>query len=89
VVFVEVVRGIAGCEQLERAVRTGPLTQDLRFPYHPHVTVAHELSDQALDVAFDALAGFAATFVVDRFHRYLHDDGGVWRPAREYLLTGA
>ena len=87
--FVEVVRGIAGCEQLEREVRSGPLAQDLRFPYHPHVTVAHELSDEALDAAFDALAGFGATFFVDRFHRYLRGDDDVWRPAREYLLTGA
>lgn len=89
VVFVEVVRGIVGCGQLEREVRSGPLAQDLRFPYHPHVTVAHELCDEALDTAFDALAGFGATFVVDRFHRYLHGDDGVWRPAREYLLTGS
>ena len=89
VVFVEVVRGISGCEQLEREVRSGPLAQDLRFPYHPHVTVAHELCDEALDTAFDALATFGATFVVDRFHRYLHGDDGAWRPAREHLLTGA
>lgn len=89
VVFVQVVRGLADCEQLERRVRSGPLAQDLRFPYHPHVTVAHELDDEALDLAFDGLAGFEATFVVDRFHRYVLADDGVWRPAREYLLTGA
>jgi 2'-5' RNA ligase len=88
VVFVQVVKGIADCEQLEREVRSGMLTQELRFPYHPHVTVAHELDDEDLDTAFDGLADFEASFVVDRFHRYLHGDDGVWRPAREYLLTG-
>ncbi|MCG2799704.1 MAG: 2'-5' RNA ligase family protein [Cellulomonas sp.] len=87
VVFVQVVKGIADCEQLERDVRSGMLTQELRFPYHPHVTVAHELDDEDLDTAFDGLADFEASFVVDRFHRYLHGDDGVWRPAREYLLT--
>ncbi|MCG2801606.1 MAG: 2'-5' RNA ligase family protein [Cellulomonas sp.] len=89
VVCVQVVEGIASCEQLERDVRTGPLDQELRFPYHPHVTVAHELDDDGLDRAFDGLSQFEASFVVDRFHRYLHGDDGVWRPAREYLLTGA
>lgn len=89
VVFAQVVRGIADCEQLERDIRSGPLRQELRFPYHPHVTLAHELPDAALDVAFDAMAGFQATFWVDRFHRYLHGPDGVWRPAREYPLTGS
>ena len=41
VVFVMLAEGIAGCEQLAASVRQGPLAVDLRFPYHPHVTVAH------------------------------------------------
>jgi 2'-5' RNA ligase len=89
VVFVQVVEGISGCEVLERRVRTGPLAQELQFPYHPHVTIAHEVDDERLDAAFDGMAGFDASFVVDRFHGYEHGDDGVWRPAREFVLGGA
>ena len=51
VVFVQLARGIGGCERLEQRVRPGPLTRDLPFPYHPHVTVAHDVADEALDRA--------------------------------------
>jgi len=88
VAFVQVADGIAGCEALESAVRSGPLAQDLRFHYHPHVTVAHELSDEQLDDAMDELADYDATFVVTRFHCYLRGDDEVWRPRSEFRLTG-
>ncbi len=74
VVFVMLAEGISQCEQLAAAVRTGPLDIDLDFPYHPHVTVAHHLDDEALDQAFDELAGFECEFAVDGFHLYVHDD---------------
>ncbi|NMR19895.1 2'-5' RNA ligase family protein [Cellulomonas fimi] len=89
VVFVQVVQGIAECERLESAVRSGPLAQELRFNYHPHVTVAHEVSEPALDRAFDELTTFEARFVVSRFEFYEHGDDSVWRPVRDYLLTGS
>ena len=47
VVFVSVVEGISQCEQLAEAVRRGPLAVDLAYPYHPHVTIAHDLADAA------------------------------------------
>ena len=86
VVFVQVVRGIAECEQLERAVRSGPLEQDLRFNYHPHVTVAHEVDEPALDRAFTDLATFEAQFLVDSFQVFEHGDDGVWRAVRDFPL---
>src|SRR3954453_15649880 len=58
VVFVTLVEGISRCEQLALAVRSGPLDVDLRYPYHPHVTIAHDLEDAALDRAFVELADF-------------------------------
>ncbi len=88
VVFVQVVEGISICEDLERAVRSGPLEQELRFNYHPHVTVAHEVDEEALERAFDGLAGFEASFVVDGFQSYHHGDDGVWRPVMTYPFTG-
>ncbi|MGV8977642.1 MAG: 2'-5' RNA ligase family protein [Cellulomonas sp.] len=88
VVFVQVVEGIAGCEALERDIRTGPLEQALRFNYHPHVTVAHEVPDAALDLAFVELSLFDATFVVHAFHSYEYCEDEVWRPVRDFPLTG-
>ncbi|QAY70337.1 2'-5' RNA ligase family protein [Xylanimonas protaetiae] len=89
VVFVNVVEGIAECEQLELATRSGILAQDVRFNYHPHVTVAHELSDDALDRAFTQMAGFDAAFDVTALWQYEHGDDGVWRPQRRFPLRGA
>lgn len=89
VVFVQVVRGIGPCETLERAVRTGLLAQELRFHYHPHVTIAHEVPDDALDRAFDELAGFDATFPVTAIHVYEFGADGRWRALGAYPLTGA
>ncbi|WP_019134946.1 2'-5' RNA ligase family protein [Cellulomonas massiliensis] len=89
VAFVQVADGIAGCEQLESAVRQGPLAQELRYHYHPHVTVAHDLDDDRLDAAIDELAGFDASFVVDRFDLYQCGADEVWRVARSFPLTAA
>jgi 2'-5' RNA ligase len=86
VVFVTVVEGISSCEQLAHAVRQGPLEVDLRFPYHPHVTIAHHLDDQALDRAFDELAHFECSFDADSFSLYVHDDVTGWVPTREFDL---
>jgi len=89
VVFVNVVEGIAGCEQLAAAVRTGPLEVRLQFPYHPHVTVAHHLDDESLDRAFAELADFECEFEADEFHLYLHDDEAGWQPDRTFRLSPA
>lgn len=87
VVFVAVAEGIAGCEQLAGAVRRGPLDVDLSFPYHPHVTVAHELDDPVLDEVFEDLSRFECRFDVDAFHLYVHDHQHGWQPTREFPLA--
>jgi len=89
VVFVTVVEGISGCEQLALSVRRGPLETDLQFPYHPHVTVAHHLEDALLDRAFEDLASFDCAFVADRFSMYVHDERAGWVVARDFTLTAA
>ena len=89
VVFVAVAQGIAECEVLEQGVRSGVLAQELRFSYHPHVTVAHEVSDRDLDRAFAEMADYEATFDVDSVVQYEHGDDGVWRPQRRFRLAGA
>lgn len=86
VVFVQVAMGISECERLERAVRAGPLDQVTRFNYHPHVTVAHDLPDAALDRAFEELADYEASFDVTSVHVYALGDDEVWRPVRDIPL---
>ena len=55
VVFVQLVEGVAGLRAASRrASGRGCSTQELRFQYHPHVTVAHEVPDDQLDAAFAA-----------------------------------
>lgn len=86
VVFVNVVEGIAGCELLASDVRRGPLARRTRFPYHPHVTVAHHLEEHLLDRAFDDLAAFDCCFTVDQFSLYEHCDRHGWTPVRAFGL---
>jgi 2'-5' RNA ligase len=88
VVFVQVSGGLAECELLERAVRSGPLKRKLDFYYHPHVTVAHDVPDESLDRAFEDLADFECEFVVREFHLYEHGEDQVWRPVRSFALNG-
>jgi 2'-5' RNA ligase len=86
VVFVTVVEGISACEQLAWALRRGPLDVRLQFPYHPHVTIAHHLPDEALDRAFKELEGFECVFDAEAFCLYVHDEEKGWQPSREFRL---
>ena len=86
VVFVSLVEGISRCEQLAAAVRTGPLAVDLAFPYHPHVTIAHHLSEAQLDQAFEELADFECEFEVHHFGLYVHDEERGWTPTHCFAL---
>lgn len=88
VVFVEVVEGIASCELLEVDIRSGVLDTELRFHYHPHVTIAHEVPEEALDRAFADMAGYEARFDVTEIHVYEHGDDGMWRPIGSFPLGG-
>ncbi|MFK5584469.1 MULTISPECIES: 2'-5' RNA ligase family protein [unclassified Serinicoccus] len=88
VVFVQVAKGVAGCERLERAVRSGPVVRELEFPYHPHVTLAHGLAEPVLDRAFLDLAAFSCGWPATGFRLYAHDGDGLWRTVADYPLTG-
>ena len=86
VVFVRLAAGAAEVSRIEERVRAGVLAGERRFPFHPHVTLAQDVGDDALDRAVAALAHFEADFAVDRFLLYRHDADGVWRPETEYAL---
>jgi 2'-5' RNA ligase len=89
VVFVVVASGIAQCEQLEARVRSGPLARETRFPYHPHVTVAHDIAQDGLDRAYAGLAGFDARFPVTGFRVFEQVAGGVWEIRKDFELRGS
>lgn len=86
VVFIQVATGVSQCELLEQAIRRGPLTRELDFPYHPHVTVAQDVGDAALDEAYEGLSGFVARFAVSSFVLFSRGDDGVWAWHREFPL---
>lgn len=88
VVFVQVAVGISECEQVERRIRSGVLAREVAFYYHPHVTVAHDLDEQALDRAFSTLADYEAVFPVEGFSLYRHGTDGVWRVEEVFDLNG-
>jgi 2'-5' RNA ligase len=89
VVFVSLAQGISQTEQLAAAVRSGPLDVEIRYPFHPHVTVAHHVSEDLMDQAFDDLADFECSFEVGEFHLYVHDVSDGWRPTRDFILQRA
>ncbi|MGZ5368360.1 MAG: 2'-5' RNA ligase family protein [Aeromicrobium sp.] len=86
VVFIAVSQGISYTEILAKAVRTKLGSPELKFPFHPHVTVAHNLDDDALDRAYDELAAFECAFQVESIHLYLHENEDGWTPRHEFLL---
>ncbi|MEV6964892.1 2'-5' RNA ligase family protein [Hamadaea sp. NPDC051192] len=94
VVFVAVAAGISECEQLAAAITATPELQRPRhYPYHPHVTIAQDVPEPALDGVFEKLAGFEARFDVSEFTLFTHT-GDIkspenrWHPQRDYRLAG-
>jgi 2'-5' RNA ligase len=88
VVFVPLTQGIAECEVLEGKVRSGPLVREIGYPYHPHVTVAHDLPDEALYRAWTELSGYDASFQVLGFTLFEQGPDLVWRPQRDFTFGG-
>lgn len=87
VVFVAVSKGIAETERLAEAVRERLQVEQPRFPFHPHVTVAQEVAEPALDRAYDELADFRCEFTVDAVCLYVHEDGAGWTPRHSFPLS--
>lgn len=87
VVFVALAAGAGECGRLHEALREAPaIGRPLRFPYHPHVTVAHDVDDAAMDAVLADLAEFEAEFAVPGFTLFEHGSDGHWHRHREYLL---
>lgn len=86
VVYVRVATGGDEIATLEADVRSGPLARSLRFPYHPHVTIAHDVPETVLSLAQDALADYEATFTADCITLYEQGADAVWSPLRDFPL---
>ncbi|RJT81001.1 2'-5' RNA ligase family protein [Arthrobacter cheniae] len=87
VVFLKLVQGFDECVELHSRLQKGPLERDLEFPFHPHVTVAHDVSDAGMDAAVEELNGFEAAFDVGSMGLYEHVPSGLWK-LREELHFG-
>ena len=87
VVYVAVVGGANMLEALASEVVRGPLGLELTYPYHPHVTVAHDVREAALDQAVAELSDFEAVFTVAEIRlSVLAADG--WAPTGVFSLAG-
>ncbi|MDQ2699449.1 MAG: 2'-5' RNA ligase family protein, partial [Actinomycetota bacterium] len=73
-------------ETLAEGVRKAIGAPDPEFPFHPHVTVAHNLEDASLDRALADLRDFRASFVVDAIHLYVDDAERGWVPTHRFGL---
>lgn len=86
VVFVAVSQGIAQIELMAESVRRSIDAPEPEFPFHPHVTVAHNVPEEALDRALDDLSDFRCTFEVDAIHLYVDDVDRGWVPTSHFPL---
>jgi 2'-5' RNA ligase len=84
VVYVALAGGAVCCDELQQAIRSGPLECDLPYPFHPHVTVAHHLDEAELDHAQATLLDYQADFTVGGVGLYEHGQDGVWRLRRRF-----
>lgn len=87
VVFIKVTEGTQNCVALEAGVRSGALARELQFPYHPHVTLAHDLDQDTLDAAYQEFAGYDARFDLAGFGLYQQQPDGRWKVRRVFSFA--
>lgn len=67
VAFLNITEGARECAELAEDVRSGPLDYSLRFPYHPHITIGHNLPENTLKTALQLGKDFEASWMVHGF----------------------
>ncbi|NUP75506.1 MAG: 2'-5' RNA ligase family protein [Sinomonas sp.] len=88
VVYLNVEQGFDECVRLHSELQRGPLERELPFPYHPHVTVAHDVESERLDAAEEALKNYSTSFTVASMGLYEHDAEGLWQLREELDFGG-
>lgn len=86
VVFVALSSGWDECSDLQADLNTGVLAQEREFPYHPHVTIAHNLTANQLDHAQQMMRNFQGEFRVSTIELFEHV-GQEWRELRSFALS--
>jgi 2'-5' RNA ligase len=86
--FRPVSEGFDECVRLHAELQRGPLQRELPFPYHPHVTVAHDVESERLDAAEEALKNYSTSFTVASMGLYEHDADGLWQLREELDFGG-
>ncbi|GAB49225.1 2'-5' RNA ligase family protein [Mobilicoccus pelagius] len=86
VVYLAVVGGAEELDDVQDAVRRGPLAVDLRYPYHPHVTLAHDVPQAGLDRARSEMADVDERFTVGGFVLYAHPVEAPWEIVGTFAL---
>ena len=84
--YVRVAGGADRIVTLESDVRSGPLQRNLRFEFHPHVTIAHDLPEPTLVVA-QRTPPTTNGFTADAITLYEMGSDGVWGPLRDFELS--
>lgn len=87
VVFLRVAAGEAECTSLATHVQSGILAGAAAYPYHPHVTLAHDVASEGLDAAQAELAQYRLEFEVTALWLYVRGGDGHWRPVRSFDLA--
>lgn len=88
VVYLNVTSGWDECIRLHRQLQTGPLDHDPEFSYHPHLTVAHDVTEAGMDHAMTVLKDYEADFMVEKVGLFEHDSRGLWALREELHLGG-
>lgn len=88
VVFVPLEVGHQQVTEVQAVVRRGPLGLPAQFPFHPHVTVAHDLDEPWLDQAFEAMKPYRAGFEVASMALFVQGLDGIWRQRLEFAFGG-
>lgn len=88
VVYLALEDGARSCAELGRAVCGGPVSSPSPFPFHPHVTLAHDLPASTLDAVQRGYVSFTASFSVAEMCLYQWDDHAGWAVDSRHQLVG-
>ncbi|WP_074788512.1 2'-5' RNA ligase family protein [Austwickia chelonae] len=84
--YLRVRTGAEECRALSAAICSGPLDAPQRYPYHPHVTLAHDLPEDVLDRAEQEFSEYSLDFRVQSVGLYTCDRHDRWRLLRDFVL---
>lgn len=88
VVYLRIDRGREDCLALHNGLGQAQLVSASPFEYHPHITLAHGVSQDHLDRAQQALRTYRASFLVDHVDLYEGDENSQWHVRERIAFAG-